>query len=161
MSDFKPCAGFSSFCLGMVDIDCCGVKNKLDNQENRDDDFQPPMKKGKRSLAKGKKKVLSPSKRFNNTVTPDEIEQQSKGFVSKNTSRSTEWACKTFKQWLENRNKLPSIEKIYPDDILERAYDADILCGCLQRFVSEARRSDGSPLKIFLTKILPFNIDCC
>ena len=41
----------------------------------------------------------------------------------------------TFKQWLENHNKLPSIEKIYPHDILERAYDADILCGCLQTFL--------------------------
>ena len=144
MSDFKRCADSSPFCLGMVDFDC-GVKNKLDSQENGDDDFQPPMKKGKLSLAKGKKKVLSPSKRFNHTVTSDEIEQQSKGFVPKNTSRSTEWAYRTFKQWLENRNKLPSIERIYPHDILERAYDADILCGCLQRFVSEARRSDGSP----------------
>ena len=35
----------------MVDFDCCGVKHKFDNQENTDDDFQPPMKKGKLSLA--------------------------------------------------------------------------------------------------------------
>ena len=60
----------------MVDFDCCRVKNKLDNQENGDDDFQPPIKKGKLSLAKDKKKVLSPSQRFNNTVTSDEIEQR-------------------------------------------------------------------------------------
>ena len=30
--DFKRCAGSSPFCLGMVDLDCCGVENKLDNQ---------------------------------------------------------------------------------------------------------------------------------
>ena len=59
MTDFERCAGSSPFCLGMVDFDCCGVKHKFDNQENTDDDFQPPMKKGKLSLAKGKKKVLS------------------------------------------------------------------------------------------------------
>ena len=83
MSDFKRCAGSSPFCLGMVDFDCCVVKNKLDNQENGNDDFQPPMKKGKLSLANGKKKVLSPSKRFNNTVTSDEIEQQSRVLFQK------------------------------------------------------------------------------
>ena len=76
MTDFERCAGSSPFCLGMVDFDCCGVKHKFDNQENTDDDFQPPMKKGKLSLAKGKKKVLSPSKRFNTTITTNEIEQQ-------------------------------------------------------------------------------------
>ena len=144
MGDFERCAGSSPFCLGMVDFDCCGVKHKFDNQENADDDFQPPVKKGKLSLAKGKKKVLSPSERFNTTVTTNEIEQQSKGFVPKNTARSTDWAYRTFKEWLEHRNKLPNIDKIYPHDILEREYEADILCGCLQRFVSEARRSDGS-----------------
>ena len=55
------------------------------------------MKKGKLSLAKGKKKVLPPSERFNTTVTTNEIEQQSKGFVPKNTARSTDWAYRTFK----------------------------------------------------------------
>ena len=45
---------------------------------------------------------------------------------------------------MKHRNKLPNIDNIYPHDILEQEYDADILCGCLQRFVSEARRSDGS-----------------
>ena len=110
MSEFKRCATSSPFCLGMVEFDCCGVKNKLD-QENEDDDFQPPMKKGKLSLTR---KVLSPSKRFNTTVTADENEQQSKGFIPKNTSRSTEWAYRTFQQWLQHRNKLPNIEKVYP-----------------------------------------------
>ena len=51
MTDFERCAGSSPFYLGMVDFDCCGVKHKFDNQENTDDDFQPPMKKGKLSLA--------------------------------------------------------------------------------------------------------------
>ena len=132
MSEFKCCTSSSPFCL---EFDCCGVKNKLD-QENEDDDFQPPMKKGKLSLNKGKRKVLSPS--------ADEIEQQSKGFIPKYTSRSTEWAYITFQQWLQHRNKLPNIDKVYPQDILDKTHDVDILCGCLQRFVSEAR-SDGSP----------------
>ena len=53
MGDFERCADSSPFCLGMVDFDCCRVKHKFDNQENADDDFQPPVKKGKLSLAKG------------------------------------------------------------------------------------------------------------
>ena len=57
MGDFERCAGSSPFCLGMVDFDCCGVKHKFDNQENADDDFQPPVKKGKLSLAKGDTRV--------------------------------------------------------------------------------------------------------
>ena len=33
---------------------------------------------------------------------------------------------------------------MYPSDILEKSYDCDILCNCLQHFVSEASRADGT-----------------
>ena len=59
MGDFERYAGSSPFCLGMVDFDCCGVKHKFDNQENADDDFQPPVKKGK--LKVKRKYCLPPS----------------------------------------------------------------------------------------------------
>ena len=32
----------------------------------------------------------------------------------------------------------------YPTDIFEKNHDTEIVCDCLQRFVSEARRADGT-----------------
>ena len=100
------------------------------------------------SLSKNQQKkqnVLSPTSRFNNTVSADEIASSSKGFVPTNTSRSTGWAYCVFQQWLEQRNRCT--EEKYPDDLLmrEEVYDCDTISGCLQRFVSEARRVDGTP----------------
>ena len=89
-----------------------------------------------------KKKVLSPSSRFNITVSDSEIEKSSKGYIPKNTSRSTSWAVRVFTQWIEQRNK--HMEITYPLDLLEKAYGHSIICECLQRFVSEARRADGT-----------------
>ena len=38
----------------------------------------------------------------------------------------------------------PAKQALYPSDILEKPYDCDLVCSCLQRFVSEARRADGT-----------------
>ena len=39
--------------------------------------------------------------------------------------------------------------KCIPKDILEKKYDAEILCNCLQRFGGKVRRSDGLPYPIY------------
>ena len=88
MSDFKRCPGNSPFCLGMTDFDCCGTQNMVSEQgSTSDSDFASPVKK-KLSLSKSKKAVLS---RFNTTLTAQEIDEQSKGYIPKNTSKNTDW----------------------------------------------------------------------
>lgn len=139
-SDFERCPGDSPFCLGMTSFNCCGTQD-LDWSEN-DKDFECPSPKRKKlSLSKGKK-VLSPSSRFNTTVTEKQVNVLSKGCVPKNTARSTIWAVRVFKEWIDQRNK--HSKELYPSDILEKPYDCDLVCNCLQRFVSEARRADGT-----------------
>ena len=32
----------------------------------------------------------------------------------------------------------------YPIDLLEKSYDAEMICDCLQHFITEARRADGT-----------------
>ena len=59
-----------------------------------DSDFASPVKK--LSLSKSKKAVLSPSSHFNTTLTAQEIDEQSKGYIPKNTSKSTDWIYRTF-----------------------------------------------------------------
>ena len=83
LCEFERCPGDSPFCLGMTNFNCCGTQD-LDFSEN-DEDFEcPPEKRRKLSLSKGKK-VLSPSSRFNTTVT-EKINTLSKGYVPKNTA---------------------------------------------------------------------------
>ena len=53
-------------------------------------------------LHKDKKKVLSPSSRFNTTVSNKGVSQSSKGFIPKNTSRSKSWAVRVYKQWVNS-----------------------------------------------------------
>ena len=69
------------------------------------------------------------------TVSTEEITNSSKGFVPKNTSKSTGLAYCVFQQWIQQHNTR-LVEK-YPDDLLDRevVYDCDIISGCLQRFV--------------------------
>ena len=78
------------------------MQNLLNEQgteaNTSDSDFASPVKK-KLSLFKSKK-VLSPSIRFNTTLTAQEVENQSKGYTPKNTSRSTEWIVQTFQLWI-------------------------------------------------------------
>ena len=71
-----------------------------------------------------------------------EVDTFSMGCVPKNTARSTIWAVQVFKKWIEQQNKC--CKEVYPSDILEKPNDSDLACNCLQRFVSEARRADGT-----------------
>ena len=96
---FERCPGNSPFCLGMVEFNCCGTQptEKGTSQSHDTDDSQANIfetSKAKRQklplhLNKEKKKALSPSSRFNITVSDAEIEKSSKGYIPKNTSRST------------------------------------------------------------------------
>ena len=133
------CPGSSSpFCLGMTDYNCCGV---------------PEPKRKKLSLSKKKPekpKPLSPFAHFNTTVSSEEIEKSSKGCVPVGTAKSTNWAVRTFQQWLMQRNKCVP-QEAFPHDILQKEYPTETLCNCLQCFISEARRVDGTqyPLALF------------
>ena len=147
-SEFERCAGDSPFCLGMVEYHCCDIEMEKHSSDKEAFQSDNPAKRMKLSLSKNQQKkqnVLSPTSRFNNTVSADEIASSSKGFIPTNTSRSTGWAYRVFQQWLEQRNR--RTEEKYPDDLLmrEEVYDCDTISGCLQRFVSEARRVDGTP----------------
>jgi len=52
------------------------------------------------------------------------------------------WAVWVFKQWIDQQNQC--CKEAYPTDLLEKPYNSDIICNCLQQFVSEARRADGT-----------------
>ena len=70
-SDFVHCPGNSPFCLGMTDYNCCDVEY-APCRDTPDRQVPPPeQKRSKLSLAK--KKPLSPTTRFNTTVTEEEI----------------------------------------------------------------------------------------
>ena len=100
-SDF--CPGSSPFCLGMADFDCCGTSKSRDKVEEKAD--EPKTKRIKFSLLK--RKPLSPSSRFNVTVTEDMVEKSSKGIIPKGTAKATIWAQRTFYDWVtHNHNQL-------------------------------------------------------
>ena len=134
MSKRICCPGTSlPFCLGMTDYNCCGI---------------PEPKRKKLSLSKKKPelekpKPLSPSTCFNTTVSSEEIEKFSKGCVPVGTAKGTNWVIRTFQQWLMQRNKRAP-QEAFPQDILQKEYPTETLCNCLQCFVSEARRVDGT-----------------
>ena len=45
-----------------------------------------------------------------------------------------------FFEWVKYRNECGG--NVYPIDLLDKLYPCNVLCECLQRFVSEARRAD-------------------
>ena len=102
-------------------------------------------KRKKLSLKSSKKaKVpLSPSTRFNTTVSEEEIAKTSKGCVPVNTTRSTGWALRTYQSWARQRNQ--RCQNQCPVDLFDKIYPPDVICNILQKFVTEARRDDGSP----------------
>jgi len=125
------CSGtWSPFCLGMMDYNCCDI-------------LEPKHKKLSLSKKKPKKpKPLSPSARFITTVSSEEIEKSSKRCIPVGTTKSTNWAVRTFQQWLMQKNKhFP--QEVFPQDILQIEYPMETLCNCL-RFISEARRVNGT-----------------
>ena len=133
MASGDRCLGsMSPFCLGMAEFNCCSTAEKKMSEE-------PEKKRMKLSL---KRKPLSPSSRFNETVTEDMIEQSSKGIIPKGTAKATSWAIRTFSDWITQRNKRNS--EVFPSDLFDKPYPIDTTISCLQRFVSEARRVDGT-----------------
>ena len=136
MSEKFCCPGSSSpYCLGMTDYNCCGV---------------PEPKRKKLKNKPEKPKPLSPSSRFNTTVSSEEIEKSLKGCVLVGTAKSTNWVVRAFQQWLMQRNKRVP-QEAFPQDILQKEYPTENLCNCLQRYVLEARRVNGTqyPLALF------------
>ena len=85
-------------------------------------------------------------------------------YIPVGTARSTSWAVYTFLQWIKQRNEhLP--QEVYPVDILQKPYATDVVCNCLQRFVSEAKRMDGTPyppktLYQILCRLLWYTREC-
>lgn len=155
----KRCPGNSPFCLGLPEWDCCGTQGLLTKEDEHLDSAPDTVNASKESavvhkpmptkiqkmslqLRKEKKKVLSPASRFTTTVSNEEVDKSSKGCIPKNTSRNTSWAVRVFNQWIEQRNKRSDVS--YPTDLLKKSYDSEVICECLQRFVSEARRTDGT-----------------
>ena len=101
---------------------------------------EPEKKRMRLSL---KQMPLSPSSRFNETVTEDMIEQSAKGIIPKGTAKATSWAIHTFHEWITQRNRRNS--EVFPSDLFDKPYPINVIISCLQRFVSEARRVDGMP----------------
>ena len=133
MASGDRCLGSTSlFCLGMAEFNCCGTEKKMSEE--------PEKKRMKLFL---KRKPLSPSSYFNETVTEDMIEQSSKGIISKGTAKATSWAIRIFSDWITQRNKHNS--EVFPSDLFDKPYPIDTTISCLQRFVSKARRVDGTP----------------
>ena len=73
--------------------------------------------------------VLLGSDRFNTTLSAEEIEKSSKGFVPPNTASSTNWAVRVFLEWVKQRNECGG--EVYPIDLLDKPYPCDVLCECL------------------------------
>ena len=48
-----------------------------------------------------------------------------------------------FQAWLQQRNSCADVDEVYPTDLLDKAHPCDVICNCLQQFVSEARKVDG------------------
>ena len=100
----KRCPGDSPFCLGLPEWDCCGTQGLLEGKMPQPlsrllNTNGPTAKAPKMSLQlhKQKKKVLSPSSRFNKTVSTEEIDKALKGCIPKNTAHATSWAVRAFK----------------------------------------------------------------
>lgn len=88
-----------NFDLGMNDWMDPPPNIVLHNKENSDStDAAPPSKRKKLSLAKPIKE------RFSDTVSNEELDKMSLGFVPENTAKSTKWATNVFSSWLESRN---------------------------------------------------------
>ena len=77
-----------------------------------------------------KRKPLSPSSRFNETVTEDMIEQSSKGIISsrllRHAAKASSWAIRTFSDWITQRNKHNS--EVFPSDLFDKPYPRLVAC---------------------------------
>ncbi|MCG8624099.1 MAG: DUF3504 domain-containing protein, partial [Proteobacteria bacterium] len=106
---------------------------------------QPPQAKRKKlSLAKTK----PTDERFSDTVSNEELEKRSCGFVPANTTKNTKWAIGVFKSWLEPRNcrtgettDLNFLNKCFSGGEASKQE----LCRVLSLFVVETKKQDGKP----------------
>ena len=92
MVDFKRCAANSPF--SCCDSDVFVAETNI------------PAKRKQLSLGKpAKKAALLPSKRFEKTVSKEEVQKPYKGCIPANTSRSTGWGLHTFQEWADQQSK--------------------------------------------------------
>jgi hypothetical protein len=122
----------------------------LENEEK-----SVPAKRLKLSLSKEKPRFAAP-------LPEESMTEISKGKKCVNTERSTGWAIRVFKQWIEQRNELFPADPC-PEDFLELRHSEDVnrLQKWLCRFVVEARKQDGqsyppSSLQNLLSGILRY-----
>ena len=86
---------------------------------------KPEKKRIRLSL---KRKPLSPSSRFNETVTEDMIEQSAKCIIPKGTAKATSWAFHTFHEWITQRNRCNS--EVFPSDLFDIPYPINVIISC-------------------------------
>ena len=71
-------------------------------------------------------------------------DEMAKGYVPKNTSKSTNWAVNNFNEWRDERNKVFSDEQC-PTDLLDSPMDKNALLSYwLSRFLVETRQKNGN-----------------
>ena len=106
---------------------------------------QPPQAKRKKlSLAK----TSGPGEHFSETVSNEELEKMSCGFVPANTAKNTKWAVGVFKSWLESRNQRTgeSTDVNFLDKRFSTGKASKTeLCRVLSLFIVEAKKQDGKP----------------
>ena len=115
----------------------------------------PPAKKKKLclSLKKGKEPapLMESTSRFAPPISEVQYLEAAKGVVPVNTKKSNAWGERSFRAWVEERNRLQPLEPI-PDDLLA-CHDSSTVSKYLRFFVLEARSKDGkeySPTTAFL-----------
>ena len=103
-----------------------------------------PAKKRCLSLFLKKREPLRPNNsRFGSPTKQEVFEMAGEGVVPTNTRANTNWAVKTFTEWMKQRNIRAQDDPI-PSDILD-SKEATNVCRIMRLFVLEARRSDGQP----------------
>ena len=118
------CQSSSNLCLGLPGwTACCPFDSAESDKENS-------------SEGKTSKKA-----RFEHSVSDDELQELSKGFIPKNTDTNTKWAVKNFTEWMKARNERCPNEPV-PPDLLSCA-DVNLLNTWLLRFAVETRNAKG------------------
>jgi hypothetical protein len=120
-------------------IECSGWDAENEICEN-----ETPAKKRRLSLSLKKREPLGANNsRFGSPTKQRVFEAAGEGVVPTNTRASTNWALKTFTEWMKQRN-LRAPDDPIPSDILE-SKEASNVCRIMRLSVLEARRSDGQP----------------
>ena len=100
-------------------------------------DVSLPAKRPRLSLS------LPKDKRFSSPIKKEKFDEAAQGVVPTNTAYSTQWAVRTWTEWMTQRNsKVSSTTDAVPIDLLQ-SHDAEIVAKYLRLFVLEARRIDG------------------